>query len=82
MCRALRRALAGRIFRAEALLNADTKSVRSFFPDNKANIITRNYPLGADELKRKYKLNDGGEKYLLAFSGQKKKFLFAATRVK
>jgi hypothetical protein len=45
-------------------------------------VITRNYPLSPDELKKKLKLQDGGEKYLIGCSGEKQKFLIAAKRLK
>lgn len=32
-----------------------------------ANIITRNYPLSASELKKKLKVKDGGSQYIIAF---------------
>lgn len=72
----------GRIFKTEALLKADAKAVASYFPDRKVNVITRNYPLSPDELKKKLKLQDGGEQYLIACSGEKQKFLIAASRLK
>lgn len=72
----------GRIFNTEALLKADSKSAGVCFPEGKANVITRNYPLSPDELKKKLKLRDGGEKYLIGCSGQKQKFLIAAERLK
>ena len=50
-------------------------------PEGKANIISRNYPLTPDQIKKKYKLKDGGEKYLLAFSGIRKKYLIVAERL-
>ncbi len=64
----------GRIFQIQSALSATHG--RTF------NIISRNHPLSADEIKRKYKLNDGGEKYLLAFSGQSKKYMLVAEREK
>jgi 16S rRNA G966 N2-methylase RsmD len=72
----------GRIFKTKALLKADVKSAASHFPDGKANVITRNYPLTPDELKKKLKLQDGGDKYLIGCSGEKQKFLIAAERLK
>jgi hypothetical protein len=72
----------GRIFKTEALLKADVKSAGVYFPEGKANVITRNYPLSPDELKKKLKLQDGGEKYLIGCSGEKQKFLIAAKRLK
>lgn len=72
----------GRIFKVLSEVKPDKKEVIKFFPDLKANVITRNYPLSIDELKKKTGLKDGGEKYLLAFSGQTKKFVVAAERIR
>jgi hypothetical protein len=72
----------GRIFRVNAFIKADPKSVAEIFPSGKANVITRNYPLRPDELKKKLKLQDGGEQYLIGCSGEKEKFLIAAERLK
>lgn len=47
----------------------------------KANVITRNYPLSAEALKKKLKLADGGEKYVIGFSGLKKKYVVGAIRL-
>jgi hypothetical protein len=58
----------GRVFEIEQL-SFDPKSLAN----NKANIICRNYPLTPEELKKKLKLKDGGEKFVIAFSGQSKK---------
>lgn len=71
----------GRIFRIISFVKSDPKKVLEAFPDQKANIITRNYPLSVEEIKKKTKLKDGGEKYLLGFSGQKEKFLCVAERL-
>lgn len=72
----------GRIFKVIEFVKPDPKKIQEVFPDQKANVITRNYPLSVDELKKKMKLKDGGEKYLIGFSGQKEKFLCAAERIK
>lgn len=72
----------GRIFQIESLLKADAKNAALYFPDSKANVITRNYPLTPEELKKKLKLQDGGEKYLIGCSGKKQKFLITAERLK
>lgn len=70
----------GRIFEIENFVTAKT-SLQKIFPQKKANVITRNYPLTAEELKNKMDLKDGGEQYLIGFSGRKKKFLVAAKRL-
>jgi hypothetical protein len=72
----------GRIYKIEALTKPDPKIVRSFLPDGKANVTTRNYPLSVEELKKKTGISDGGDKYLLAFSGVKEKFVCIASRIK
>ena len=71
----------GRIFKLETLVKADTKSVHALLPEAKANVLTRNYPLKPEELKKKLKLKDGGEKYLIGFSGQHAKHLALCSRI-
>ena len=71
----------GRIFEIESLTKNDPKILREFFPDGKANVITRNYSASVDELRKKTRLTDGGEKFLIAFSGVKKKFLAVAKKL-
>lgn len=41
----------------------------------KANIICRNFPLSPEILKKKLKINDGGEEYLLFCTGSKNELL-------
>lgn len=72
----------GRIFEVQSLLPADTKVMAKTFPDGKANVITRNYPMATDALRKKYKLIDGGEQYLLAFTSREAKHLCHARRLK
>jgi 16S rRNA G966 N2-methylase RsmD len=70
----------GRIFEIENFVTAKT-GLQKIFPQKKANVITRNYPLTAEELKNKMDLKDGGEQYLIGFSGRERKFLVAAKRL-
>jgi 16S rRNA G966 N2-methylase RsmD len=72
----------GRVFKIEALVKPDPKELLIFFPDRKANVITRNYPLTPDALKKKTGIIDGGEKYLIGFSGRAKKHLAVASRLR
>jgi hypothetical protein len=72
----------GRIFKIIRPVKPDPKTLKEIFTEGKANVITRNYPLSPEELKKKTKLKDGGELYLIGFSGQKEKYLTAATRIK
>lgn len=71
----------GRAFEIIELIRPDAKEVAKLLPDGKANVTTRNYPLTPDQLKKKLKLTDGGEKYLLGFSGVSKKYLAVAHRI-
>jgi hypothetical protein len=72
----LRENFPGRVFKIDQL-EFEAKS----FSEKKANVITRNYPLTAEELKKKLKLSDGGEKYVIGFSSSKKKYVVLATRL-
>lgn len=72
----------GRIFEILSLVKADSKSVHALLPDKKANVLTRNYPMKPEELKKKLKLRDGGDTYLIGFSGTKAKHLALCSRVK
>ncbi len=72
----------GRIFKIESFLKSDSKSVLEVLPEGQANIISRNYPLTPSQLKKKLKLKDGGEQFVIAFSGKAKKYLVLASRVK
>jgi 16S rRNA G966 N2-methylase RsmD len=72
----------GRIFKVEAFVKADPKTLKAFFPEGKANITTRNYPLSVEALKKKTGLKDGGDQYLIGFSGMKAKYLAAAKRIR
>jgi 16S rRNA G966 N2-methylase RsmD len=72
----------GRIFKVEAFVKPDPKTLKAFFPEGKANITTRNYPLSVEELKKKTGLKHGGDKFLIGFSGWKTKFLVLVEKVK
>jgi hypothetical protein len=77
----LRKQFPGRIFKIQAFVKPEPKRLQEHFNDGKANIITRNYPLTVEELKKRTRLSDGGDKYLIGFSGQNEKFLCAAERI-
>jgi hypothetical protein len=72
----------GRIFQLDSLIASDPKDAARVFPEGKANVIVRNYPLSTTELKKKLKISDGGEKYLMGCSAYGKKILMALTRLK
>ncbi|WP_333818630.1 class I SAM-dependent methyltransferase [Ohtaekwangia sp.] len=71
----------GKIFKILAFVKSDKKEMLPYFPHGKANVVTRNYPLSPEELKRKTGLKDGGDKFLIGFSGRNEKFLAVAERI-
>jgi 16S rRNA G966 N2-methylase RsmD len=71
----------GKVFRIESSVKGDDKGLMNFFEGSKANILTRNYPLSVDALRKKTRLKEGGKKFLIGCSGVKKKFLLVATRL-
>ncbi|MEJ1236842.1 SAM-dependent methyltransferase [Chryseolinea sp. T2] len=78
----LKESFPGRIFRVVSTLKADSRKLHDHFPEGKANIITRNYPSTPEALKKKLKLGDGGDRYLLAFTSTKGPELAAVERLK
>jgi len=70
----------GRIFQIDEL-NPEVKQVPKLLPNSQVNIVTRNYPLKPEEIKKKLKLRDGGDKYLIGFSSEKKKYLALCSRL-
>jgi hypothetical protein len=71
----------GRTFKIIEIVKADAKIMKVLLPDRKANVTTRNYPLTTEELKKKLQLTDGGDKYVIGFSGMDKKYLVLAERI-
>lgn len=65
----LRTDFPGRILRIEIV---ESKAVKK---GEKYNIISKNYPLTPDEIKKKYKIKDGGEHYLIFTQSLKSKII-------
>lgn len=64
---------AGRTFRVLAEGPLEKKWIKMVLPAGKANISTRNFPIKADEIRKKFQLKDGGELTLFAFRDQANK---------
>jgi 16S rRNA G966 N2-methylase RsmD len=64
-CDDLQGEVPGRVFEVKNEIKDPKKELKALFPDGKVNVITRNYALSADELKKKYKLTDGGDGFLV-----------------
>jgi 16S rRNA G966 N2-methylase RsmD len=65
----------GRVFEVQKTHSSGKKELKLLAETTpKANISTRNYPLGAEELRKKLKIKEGGEVYLFActLSGETK----------
>ncbi len=71
----------GRIFKIEQLVKSDPKFIENLLPDKKANVLTRNYPLSVEAIKKKLKIKDGGSLYIIGFSSVKQKYLALCSRV-
>lgn len=65
ICEHLPANIPGRVFEVKKEITNPKKELKVLFPDGKVNVITRNYALSADELKKKYKLTDGGDDFLI-----------------
>lgn len=61
----------GRIFKYES--DASKETIHSFAPDRYINIITRNYPVSIAELKKKWKVKDGGKYFLIGYKDDRDK---------
>lgn len=55
----------GRAF--EILESANKESVRKYAPHGKINVLVRNHPQTPEQIKKKWKLKDGGDFFLLGF---------------
>ncbi|NBP70377.1 MAG: SAM-dependent methyltransferase, partial [Cytophagia bacterium] len=71
----------GRVFKIDQIVKADAKAIHRLIPEKKANVVTRNYPLSAEALKKKLHLADGGESYVLAFTSAKQKYVTLCSRL-
>jgi 16S rRNA G966 N2-methylase RsmD len=59
------REIPGRVFEVMQEISAKKQEIKSLFPSGKVNVICRNYVSGAEELKKKLGLKDGGEDFLI-----------------
>ena len=62
----------GRIFEVAEINPKEIKKGEKF------NIITKNYPLKPEEIKKKYKIKDGGEDYLIFSQSSQNKHILKA----
>lgn len=56
----------GRQFRVLQALKMCRKAMHEVLPEGKAHVMTRNYPISAEELQKKLGLKEGGELFVVA----------------
>jgi len=71
----------GRIFEMVQEISPKKQEVKALFPSGKVNVICRNYSTGAEELKKKLGLKDGGEDFLIGTKTASGYKLFWCTRI-
>ncbi|WP_051315074.1 class I SAM-dependent methyltransferase [Algoriphagus terrigena] len=71
----------GRIFEVIREISPKKQEIKSLFPAGKINVICRNYVTGAEELKKKLGLKDGGEDFLIGTKTQSGYKVFWCKRV-
>lgn len=59
-------AFPGRVFEVIDIIALNTKSIRSILPEGKAHVVSRNYPVAADPLRKQLSLKEGGELFVIA----------------
>jgi hypothetical protein len=59
-------AFPGRSFEVVAVCRPDARELARYVPDGKANLTIRNFPAKIDELRKKWRLKEGGDRYLFA----------------
>ena len=73
----------GRIFFVKENISLNKKELKRVLPEMKANVITKNYPLSPQEIIKKYKLKEGGDNYLIAYTDfENRKLIALAYKVK
>lgn len=71
----------GRIFKILDFVKPD-KKLKDRFANGYANILTRNYPMSVEEIKKKTGLKEGGEQYLICTQSEKEKWVMVAERIR
>lgn len=56
----------GRVFEVLGEIHQPKKELKARFQEGKVNVLARNFSIGAEELKKKFGLRDGGNDFLIA----------------
>ena len=54
----------GRIFKIESYFEYNKHEMKEFLQNTKANITTRNFPETVENIRKKWRINDGGNRYV------------------
>jgi len=46
------------------------RHLRRLLPEGRANVISRNHPLTAEQLRERHGLKDGGDRFLIGYRDQ------------
>ena len=60
----------GRIFEIEQSFDYSKKSMKAFLEQKKANITTRNFPETVENIRKKWKIKEGGDCYCFFTTNQ------------
>jgi hypothetical protein len=71
----------GRVFEVIQEVSPKKQEIRHLFPNGNVNVICRNYSIGAEDLKKKLGLKDGGEDFLIGTKTQSGFKVFWCRRV-
>jgi predicted O-methyltransferase YrrM len=72
----------GRVFEVIREISPKKQEIKSLFPSGKVNVICRNYVTGAEELKKKLGLKDGGQDFLIGTKTKSGYKVFWCTRIR
>ncbi|MBO6795087.1 MAG: class I SAM-dependent methyltransferase [Balneolaceae bacterium] len=70
-----------RIFKVINEVTPSSKAIKKTAKNGYINVISKNYPLSANEIKKKYKINDGGERFLIFCTTQRNKVVLLCEAV-
>lgn len=70
----------GRVFEVLQEISPKKQEIKTFSPSGIVNVICRNYVMGAEELKKRFDLKDGGEGYLIGTKTSSGPKLFVCKR--
>lgn len=63
----------GKVYEIISEVKSDKKVIKKLFPTAKVNVVVRNYPMKAEDIKDKFRLKDGGKDFLIASTTQEGK---------